>query len=236
VPARGPCSGPRWGRRLGSRRAGCTPGRCAPARRCVIPPIVSEEIVPPPARAAILAAATRSRCPQCPQCGQLNVLPAGLGTRRVHAGQVEEVPRSSTKVTVIPLACALSDRARISCPTRQERTRWLCRRPASRPSTPRGSPTASVPTRCPTAQPMTILAAYAEPAAPAGDAGLRSSAAGGGTAATAATRAALAWVRAGRPHGRGLWPRVGADGTQRGWPAPTPEAFARLARPSRTGG
>ena len=102
---------------------------------------------PPGARAAMLAAATRSRCPSCPQCGQLKFRPAGLGTRRAQRGQVEDVPRSSTRCTVIPAASALSDRARIRCPTRQSRVRWLCRRPALRSSTPRGSPTARVPIR-----------------------------------------------------------------------------------------
>ena len=159
VPARRPCGGPRWGRRLGSRRAGCTPGRCVPARRCVIPAPARAGMVPPPARAAMLAAATRLRCPACPQCGQEKTRPAGLGTRRAHAGHVEEAPRSSTSLTVIPAACALSRRARIKCPIRQARTRWLCRRPASRLRTPRGSPTASVPILPATAQPMTVLAA-----------------------------------------------------------------------------
>jgi hypothetical protein len=110
------------GRRLGSRRAGCTPGRCVPARRCVIPTLGRAGMVPPPARAAMLAAATRSRCPSCPQCGQVNRRPAGLGTRWAHAGQVEDVPRSSTNVTVIPATSALSRSALIRCPTRHART------------------------------------------------------------------------------------------------------------------
>ena len=108
---------------------------------------------PPPARAAMLAAATRSRCPARPQCGQAKTRPAGLGTRRAHAGQVEDVPRSSASITVIPATSALSDSAVIRCPIRQARTRWLCRRPVSRPSTPRGSPTASVPAGSRTEQP-----------------------------------------------------------------------------------
>ena len=157
VPARGPCGGPRSGPASGRVAPGAHLAS-APGRRCVIPPSVSAGMGPPPARAAMLTAATRSRCPVCPQYGQAKTRPAGLDIRRAHAGQVEEVPRSSMSVTVIPAACALSDRARIRCPTRQARTRWLCRRPASRPSTPRGSPTASVPIRCCTAQPMTVLA------------------------------------------------------------------------------
>ena len=52
-------------------------------------------MIPPPVLVALLAAATRSRCPPCPQCGQQNTLLVGLGTRREHLGQVEEVPRSS---------------------------------------------------------------------------------------------------------------------------------------------
>ena len=103
---------------------------------------------PPPLRAAMLAAAIRSRCPECPQCGQRKFRPAGLGTRREQAGHVEEVPRSSASKTVIPAASALSLRARIRWPTRQSRVRRLWRRPASSFRTPRGSPTASVPTRC----------------------------------------------------------------------------------------
>src|SRR6185437_9811531 len=95
--------------------------------------------------AAMLAAATRSRCPACPQCGQVKFRPAGLGTRRAQRGQVEDVPRSSTRRTVIPAASALSDRVRIRCPTRQSRVRWLCRRPALRCRTPRGFPTARAP-------------------------------------------------------------------------------------------
>jgi hypothetical protein len=162
VPAR--ClrgAGRDGGLRRGSRRAGCTPGRWAPARRCVIPgPAGTSGMVPPPGvLAAMLAAATRSRCPCCPQCGQVKFRPAGFGTRRAQRGQVEEVPRSSARCTVIPAASALSDRARIRCPTRQSRVRWLCRRPDFRCSTPRGSPTARVPIRCSRAQMMTYSAA-----------------------------------------------------------------------------
>jgi hypothetical protein len=80
-------------------------------------------MVPPPLRAAMLAAAIRSRCPSCPQCGHRKFRPAGLGTRREHEGQVEDVPRSSTSVTVIPAASALSLRALMRWPTRQSRTR-----------------------------------------------------------------------------------------------------------------
>jgi len=154
VPARCPGGvGRDGGPRLGSRRAGCTSGRCVPARRCVIPaPEGIAGMIPPPVLAAMLAAATRSRCPPCPQCGQGNTRPAGLGTRREHLGQVEEVPRSSTSVTVIPAVSALSARARIRWPIRQSRTRWLGLRPAFPARTPRGSPTARVPIRCCTAQ------------------------------------------------------------------------------------
>jgi hypothetical protein len=161
VPARCPVAAGRdGGLRLGSRRAGCTPGRCDPVRRCVIPAAgVSAGMIPPPTRAAMLAAATRSRCPRCPQCGQLNTRPAGLGTRRAHDGQVEDVPRSSTSRTAIPAAAALSRKTAIRWPSRQSRVRWLCRCPAGRPRTPRGSPTARVPARCATAQFTTVLAA-----------------------------------------------------------------------------
>ena len=71
--------------------------------------------------AAMLAAATRSRWPPCPQCGQENTRPAGLGTRREHLGQVEEVPRSSTSMTVIPAVSAFPARAR-PAPTRRARS------------------------------------------------------------------------------------------------------------------
>jgi hypothetical protein len=165
VPTRCPRDAGRdEGRRWGSRRAGCTPGRYAPARRCVIPaPAGGAGMGPPPgARAAMLTAAIRSRCPPCPQCGQCgqrNTRPAGLGTRREHDGHVEDVARSSTRATVIPAASALSDRIRMRRPTRQSRVRWLCRRPAFRCRTPRGSPTARVPVLRWMAQVMTCLAA-----------------------------------------------------------------------------
>ena len=158
MPARGPAVGRDEGLRRGSRRAGCTPGRCAPARRCVIPAPAGAGMVPPPGiLAAMLAAATRSRCPACPQCGHVNTRPAGFRTRRAHAGHVEDVPRSSTSRTMIPAASALSDKARIRCPIRHARVRWLCRTPAARSKTPRGSPTASVPIRLGAAQPTTVL-------------------------------------------------------------------------------
>ena len=51
-------------------------------------------MIPPPVLAAMLAAAIRSRCPPCPQCGQENTRPAGLGTRRAHLGQVDDVRRA----------------------------------------------------------------------------------------------------------------------------------------------
>ena len=50
----------------------------------------------------MLAAATRSRWPENAQCGQDRVRPRGFGTRRWQAGQVDDVPRSSTSRTVIP--------------------------------------------------------------------------------------------------------------------------------------
>ncbi len=162
VPARCPRrAGRDRGRRRGSRRAGCTPGRCAPARRCVIPaPSEAAGMVPPPLlRAAMLAAATRSRCPWCPQCGQRKLRPAGLGTRRRKRGRWRRCParRPAGQRSRRPRPCRL--RARIRCPTRQSLVRWLCRRPAPRLRTPRGSPTASVPTLCSTAQDTTVLAA-----------------------------------------------------------------------------
>jgi short chain dehydrogenase len=67
------------------------------------------------------AAVVRSRCPACPQCGQRKFRPAGLGARREQCGQVEDVPRSSTRLMVIPAASALSFRARMRWPTRQSR-------------------------------------------------------------------------------------------------------------------
>ena len=76
-----------------SRRSGCIPGRCRPARQCVIPALCRKARMPPPLpRAAMLAAATRSRCPSCPQCGQVNSIPAGLGTRREHPGRWRTCP------------------------------------------------------------------------------------------------------------------------------------------------
>ena len=63
---------------------------------------------PAAARAAILAAAVRSRWPVNWQAGQASTRPAGLGIRERQAGQVEEVPRSSTSGRLIPAASALS--------------------------------------------------------------------------------------------------------------------------------
>jgi hypothetical protein len=104
VPARGPVGAGRdGGLRLGSRRDRPAPGRCRPARRCVIPALWVAGMGSPPL-AAMLAAATRSRYPQC---GQRNTRPAGLGTRREQDGHVEDVPRSSVTLTVIPVASAL---------------------------------------------------------------------------------------------------------------------------------
>ena len=61
-------------------------------------------VVPPPWRAAILAAAVRSRWPVNWQTGQASTRPAGLGIRDRQAGQVEEVPRSSTSWRLIAAA------------------------------------------------------------------------------------------------------------------------------------
>jgi hypothetical protein len=87
-------------------------------------------VIPPPARAAILAAADRSRWPVYWQAGQVSTRPGGLGIRLAQAGQVEEVPRSSTRVRLIAAAPALSVSAAIRWPIRQSLVRWLCRRPA----------------------------------------------------------------------------------------------------------
>jgi hypothetical protein len=65
-------------------------------------------VVPPPSLAAILAAADRSRWPVNWQAGQVSTRPAGLGIRLAQDGQVEEVPRSSTRIRLIPAASALS--------------------------------------------------------------------------------------------------------------------------------
>ena len=142
----------------GSRRDRPAPGRCRPARRCVIPAASVAGMGPPPL-AAMLAAATKSRWPPCPQCGQRNTRPAGLGTRREQDGHVEDVPRSSVTLTVIPAASALSRSTDIRCLIRQSRSRLPCTRPAASRRTPRGSPAISVPARCFTAQSTTDLAA-----------------------------------------------------------------------------
>jgi hypothetical protein len=114
---------------------------------------------PPPPRAAILAAAIRSRCPVYSQYGQLKTRPLGLFTLRSHDGHVDDVPRSSISRTMIPATWALSDNVPMRRPTRQSRMRWLCRRPADTFSTPRGSPTARTPILLLTAQPITFPAA-----------------------------------------------------------------------------
>ena len=140
----------RDGGTVGGHVGPVAPGRCRPARRCVITPgtcawrgwcrpacagdVGGRDQVAVPAEPAVRAGETPAR---------------RLGHPPWQAGQVEEVPRSSTSTKSIPAASALSLRARIRCPTRQSRVRWLCRRPALRSSTPRGSPTASVPTRAP---------------------------------------------------------------------------------------
>ena len=80
-------------------------------------------VVPPPARAAMLAAADRSRWPVNWQAGQASTRPGGLGTRDRQAGQVEEVPRSSTRFRLIPPTSALSVSTAIRWPMRQSRVR-----------------------------------------------------------------------------------------------------------------
>jgi len=59
-------------------------------------------VVPPPSLAAMLAAAVRSRWPVNWQAGQASTRPGGLGTRLAQTGQVEDVPRSSTRARPIP--------------------------------------------------------------------------------------------------------------------------------------
>ena len=134
MPARGPAGAAVMG---AAARVTSRGGRCAPARRCVTPAGMAG-VMPPPSLAAMLAAAERSRWPVNWQAGQANTRPGGLGTRDRQAGQVEEVPRSSTRVRLIPAASALSFRTAIRWPMLQSRVRWLCRRPASRFRTPRG--------------------------------------------------------------------------------------------------
>ncbi|SCL38310.1 hypothetical protein GA0070624_6171 [Micromonospora rhizosphaerae] len=152
------------GGRRGSRRDRPAPGRCRSARRCVTTcgstTAVGVVGPPPGVRVAMLAAATRSRCPENSQWGQDRVRPRGFGTRLRQVGQVEEVPRSSTSRTVMPARVALSVRTCTSRPICHCRSRRLCRRPAGRSSTPRGSPTCSTPTRWRTAQETTVAAAW----------------------------------------------------------------------------
>ena len=73
--------------------------------------------------------------------------PGGLGTRPGTAGQVDDVPRSST-MTVIPAASALS-RSALTSGARSASPAGACcaAAPLLSARTPRGSPTASVPTR-----------------------------------------------------------------------------------------
>ena len=107
----------------------------------------------------MLRAAMRSRCPRCPQCGQENWRPLGLGTRWWHWGQVEEVPRSSTRTIRMPTTAALSMSAPIRWVRRQAWSRQFCFLPRSAWVMPWGSPTTRVPTRCSIAQSMTVFAA-----------------------------------------------------------------------------
>jgi len=149
------------GRRRGSRRAGPAPGRCRPARRCVTTPVMQVGVViaPPGVRVAMVNAAARSRCPANRQWWQVITLPRGLLILCLQAGQVDEVPRSSTRYTRIPARAALSCTMRRVWPICHCRSRRLCRRPARWSRVPRGSPTVSVPIRCSTAQSITVVVA-----------------------------------------------------------------------------
>jgi hypothetical protein len=70
----------------------------------------------------MLTAPTMSRWACRPQVEQEKFLPLGLGTRLAQFGQVDEVPRSSTRLTSMPAAYALSVNTLMSCPKRQLRT------------------------------------------------------------------------------------------------------------------
>jgi hypothetical protein len=97
------------------------------------PPIVGGVVVAPPGvRVAMVNAAARSRCPANRQWGQVITLPRGLLIFCWQLGQVDEVPRSSTKHTRIPANAALSCRMRRVRPICHCRNRRLCRRPAGR--------------------------------------------------------------------------------------------------------
>jgi hypothetical protein len=86
--------------------------------------------------------------------------PAWLGTRWRQAGQVEDVPRSSSMLTRIPACSALSRSAPSRWVRRRCRSRQFCTRPASRSVMPVGSPTTKVPTRWAIAKAMTWRAAW----------------------------------------------------------------------------
>jgi hypothetical protein len=68
-------------RRLGSCRVDTGQVPSGSAVRDPGPAGTGGMIPPPGARAAMLAASTRSRCPSSPQCGQAKVRPAGIRPR-----------------------------------------------------------------------------------------------------------------------------------------------------------
>jgi hypothetical protein len=73
----------------------------------------------------MLVAPTTSRCATRPQEPQVKTRPFGFDTLAWQAGQVEEVPRSSMSVTVMPARVALSTKARVRCTLRHCRKRRL---------------------------------------------------------------------------------------------------------------
>ncbi len=107
--------------RRGSRRA--RPGRCRPARRCVITNPEGSMTMPPRGDLeAMLAAPTTSRWARSPQWPQTKPRPLGFATRAAQHGQLDEVPRSSTRTTAMPATSALSLSTEMSRPTLQLRT------------------------------------------------------------------------------------------------------------------
>ena len=220
VPARRPCGGPRWGRRLGSRRAGShLAGR--PARRCVIPAPARAGMVSPPARAAMRpprpgrgARPARSAGRRRPP-GRLGDPPGARGTRRGGAPLVDKLdgdpsglrlvaqgayqvpdPPGADTLVVPPPGVQAEDAARVADGQRTDL-------PA-------------------TAQPIRSWRRLGLPHPPLVP-GL-----GGPLASLVLApppRAALSGFGARRATARRrLWRRGGADGTPRGSPAPTPAA------------